>query len=238
MAIVMVNSFLHIMRNAELSYDQGKIKEAHLVIGSMITPILLASKVKLPAPSHPPLFMDVPYLNKTWFLRGTHEGKHIYRFEHPTYGISKVLLPNADLTDTKTREGILFLPNADQLFMDGGDTAVEREEGRDRGETSERRPDELGELDFTPYNADGSVPAIVKAHEHINLLQKWCKKQDDVIKKLTDTVNVLKEKLSCKSPNATKAASPTKILSNLRQFAEVRTFRYSFEDFHCFVCLC
>ncbi|CAA7018802.1 unnamed protein product [Microthlaspi erraticum] len=43
-AVVMVNSFLHIMRNAELLYEQGKIKESHLAIGSMITPILLATK--------------------------------------------------------------------------------------------------------------------------------------------------------------------------------------------------
>ncbi|CAA7036421.1 unnamed protein product [Microthlaspi erraticum] len=39
--------------------------------------------------------------------------------------------------------------------------------------------------------------AIIKAHEHIGMLQRWCKKQDEVIKKLTETVNVLKEKLSC-----------------------------------------
>ncbi|CAA7045515.1 unnamed protein product [Microthlaspi erraticum] len=205
-AVVMVNSFMHVMRNAELSYEQGKIKEAHLVIGSLITPILLATKVKLPAPSHPPTFMDLAYLNKTWFLRGMHDGKHVYRFEHPTFGISKVLLPNVELTNTNTREGILFLPTADQLFMDGGDATVEEEQGGEEGETSERRPSELGEFDFIPYNASGSVPAIIKAHEHIGMLQKWCKKQDEVIKKLTETVNVLKEKLSCKSPKAPKAA--------------------------------
>ncbi|CAA7059701.1 unnamed protein product [Microthlaspi erraticum] len=91
-------------------------------------------KVKLPAPSHPPTFMDLAYLNKTWFLRGMHDGKHIYRFEHPTFGISKVLLPNVELTNTNTREGILFLPTADQLFMDGGDATVEEEQGREEGE--------------------------------------------------------------------------------------------------------
>ncbi|CAA7025769.1 unnamed protein product [Microthlaspi erraticum] len=209
-AVVMVRSFMHVMRNAELSYEQGKIKEAHLVIGSLITSILLATKVKLPAPSHPPTFMDLAYLNMTWFLRGMHDGKHVYRFEHPTFGISKVLLPNVELTNTNTREGILFLPTADQLFMDGGDATVEEEQGREEGETLERRSSKLGEFDLIPYNASGSAPAIIKAHEHIGMLQKWCKKQDEVIKKLTETVNVLKEKLSCKSPKATKAASPTK----------------------------
>ncbi|CAA7033494.1 unnamed protein product [Microthlaspi erraticum] len=179
-AVVMVNSFMHVMRNAELSYEQGKIKEAHLVIGSLITPILLATKVKLPAPSHPPTFMDLAYLNKTWFLRGMHDGKHVYRFEHPAFGISKVLLPNVELTNTNNREGILFLPTADQLFMDRGDTTVEEEQGRE------------------------------EAHEHIGMLQRWCKKQDEVIKKLTETVNVLKAKLSYKSPEAIKTTSPTK----------------------------
>ncbi|CAA7043456.1 unnamed protein product [Microthlaspi erraticum] len=151
MAIVMVNSFLHIMRNAELSYEQGKIKEAHLVIGSMITPILLASKVKLPAPSHPPLFMD---------MEATQQSRE-----------------NKGETKESLRKG------------------------------SQAK---LGEFDFTPYSTDGCVPAIVKAHEHIGLLQKWCKKQDDVIKKLTETVNVLQEKLSCKSPKATKAHHQSK----------------------------
>ncbi|CAA7019508.1 unnamed protein product [Microthlaspi erraticum] len=86
-AVVLVNSFLHVMRNAELLYEQGKIKESHLAIGM-------------------------------------HEGRHIYRFEHPSFGISKILLPNPDLTNTNSRDGILFLPSADQLFMDGGDATV------------------------------------------------------------------------------------------------------------------
>ncbi|CAA7018801.1 unnamed protein product [Microthlaspi erraticum] len=139
-----------------------------------------------------------------------HDGKHIYRFEHPTFGVSKVFLPNTDLTNTNSRDGILFLPSADQLFMDGGDAMVDEEQGREQGEPSSRQASELGEFDFIPYNASGSVPAIIKAHEHIGMLQRWCKKQDEVIKKLTETVNFLKEKLSCTSPKATKAASPSK----------------------------
>ncbi|CAA7021688.1 unnamed protein product [Microthlaspi erraticum] len=207
-AVVMINSFKQIMRNAELSYEQGKIKEAHLDIGSLITPILLATKVKLPQSSHPPTFMDIAYLNKTWFVRGMHNGKHIYCFEHLTFGISKVLLPNVELTSNKSREGILFLPTADQLFMDGGDATVNEEQGQEEGEPSERRASEFGKFDFTPYNASGSTPAITKAHELIGMLQRWCKKQDEMIKKLTETVNALKDKLSCTSPKATKTAEP------------------------------
>ncbi|CAA7027672.1 unnamed protein product [Microthlaspi erraticum] len=157
-AVVLVNSLLHVMRNAELLYEQGKIKESHLAIGSLITPILLATKVKLPAPSHPPKFIDIAHLNKTWFLRGMHDGKHIYRFEHPSFGISKILLPNTDLTNTNSRDGILFLPSADQLFIDGGDATIGEEQGRERGEPSSRQASELGEFDFVPYNASGSVP--------------------------------------------------------------------------------
>ncbi|CAA7056272.1 unnamed protein product [Microthlaspi erraticum] len=207
-AVVMINSFKQIMRNAELSYEQGKINEAHLDIGILITPILLATKVKLPQSSHPPTFMYIAYLNKTWFLRVMHNGKHIYCFEHLTFGISKVLLPNVELTSNKSRGGILFLPTADQLFIDRGDATVNEEQGQEEGEPSERRASEFGKFDFTPYNASGSTPAITKAHVHIGMLQRWCKKQDEMIKKLTETVNALKDKLSCTSPKATKTAEP------------------------------
>uniref|UniRef100_A0A1J3JBV2 Arabidopsis retrotransposon Orf1 C-terminal domain-containing protein n=1 Tax=Noccaea caerulescens TaxID=107243 RepID=A0A1J3JBV2_NOCCA len=196
------------MRNAELAYEQGKIKDSYLAIGSMITPILLATNVPLPAPTHPPQFMDIAYLNKTWFLRGMHNGKHVYRFEHPTFGVSKILLPNKELTSHNTRAGIIFLPTAHQLFMDGGDATVNEEQGNDEGEPSESQASGHDDFDFIPYNASGSAPAIVKAHEHIRLLHKGFKKQAELIKKLTETVNVLKAKLSCTSPKATETVEP------------------------------
>ncbi|CAA7051486.1 unnamed protein product [Microthlaspi erraticum] len=154
--------------------------------------------------------MDIAYLNKTWFLRGMHNGKHIYRFEHPTFGISKVLLPNTDLTSTNSRDGILFLPTADQLFMDGGDAMVDDEQGREEGEPSSRKTSELGEFDFIPYNASGSVSAIIKAHEHIGMLQKWCKKQDEVIKSSPRQSMSSRSKTLLQVTKQPKAASPTK----------------------------
>lgn len=44
-AMVMLNSFKQCMRNAIVAYEQGRIDEVSLEIGSMITPILEARKV-------------------------------------------------------------------------------------------------------------------------------------------------------------------------------------------------
>uniref|UniRef100_A0A1J3F3L2 Arabidopsis retrotransposon Orf1 C-terminal domain-containing protein n=1 Tax=Noccaea caerulescens TaxID=107243 RepID=A0A1J3F3L2_NOCCA len=208
--MVLLNSFKQCTRNAIVAYERGKIGETSIAIGSMITPILEASSCRLPHFSHYSTYIDISYLNKTWFLKGTHEGKHIYRFQHPSYGACKILLPNKELTDFAERDNIVFLPTADELHMDGGDATVGHQ-----GEPS----NQLEGYHFTPFNAEGTNPAIQKAHEHIRLLQEWCKQQEKTIKKLVRTVKTLKAKLSCTS----RASDDTVSVSNRRKRRAVRS---------------
>ncbi|CAA7039119.1 unnamed protein product [Microthlaspi erraticum] len=75
-----------------------------------------------------------------------HKGKHVYRFQHPTFSVSKVLLPNKELTSFDERSGIIFLPTADDLHMDGGDTTIEEPETREEGEPEARAKKQAGRL--------------------------------------------------------------------------------------------
>ncbi|CAA7052565.1 unnamed protein product [Microthlaspi erraticum] len=108
----------------------------------------------------------------------------------------KILLPNTDLTNTNSRDGILFLPSADQLFMDGGDATSEKSKGANEESLPQgKRVSLVSSTSSRTTRVEAS--AIIKAHEHIGMLQRWCKKQDEVIKKLTETVNSQGEALLC-----------------------------------------
>uniref|UniRef100_A0A1J3IJ78 Arabidopsis retrotransposon Orf1 C-terminal domain-containing protein n=1 Tax=Noccaea caerulescens TaxID=107243 RepID=A0A1J3IJ78_NOCCA len=194
MAMVMLDSFQRCMKNAIVSYEHGKIKDSFIGLGSMVTPILLASGFPLPQPSHQPEWMDIAYLNKSWFLRGKSQEKHVYRFIHPSFGISKVLLPNSELTSFGERDNMVFLPNADALYMDGGDATLMEEEG-----PSEEHIQGDTRFHFDPYDASTCVTSVRTAHAHIKLLQEWCKWQDKTIKKFVSSVKKLKEKVKRRS---------------------------------------
>ncbi|CAA7039118.1 unnamed protein product [Microthlaspi erraticum] len=80
---------------------------------------------------------------------------------------------------------------------------------------------------FIPFNTEGETPATAKAHEHINLLQRWCKRQEKTIKKLVKTVKDLKDKLSC-TPSTRARSEETVVMRNTRKRrAEISPTPYS-----------
>ncbi|CAA7025642.1 unnamed protein product [Microthlaspi erraticum] len=77
--------------------------------------------------------------------------------------------------------------------MDGGDATVMKKRTRTR-RAFLKATSELGSS-TSSRTTQWKRSAIIKAHEHIGMLQRWCKKQDEVIKKLTETVNVSRKAL-------------------------------------------
>ncbi|CAA7021925.1 unnamed protein product [Microthlaspi erraticum] len=163
-------------------YEQGKIKESHLAIGSLITPILLATKVKLPAPSHPPKFIDIAHLNKTGSCVECMMGSTSIASSIPRLASQRSFFRTPILqTPTAGMESCFSPRLISCLWMEAmqrsGSKGV-NEESLPQGQASE-----LGEFDFIPYNASGSVRDHqgTRAYRHAS-----------------------------KSPKATKAASPSK----------------------------
>uniref|UniRef100_A0A1J3ITE8 Arabidopsis retrotransposon Orf1 C-terminal domain-containing protein n=1 Tax=Noccaea caerulescens TaxID=107243 RepID=A0A1J3ITE8_NOCCA len=208
MAMVLLDSFRQCMKNAIVSYEQGRIRSSYIGLGSLVTPILLASGFPLPEPSDQPEWMDIACLNKSWFFRGKAQEKHIYRFIHQDFGASKVLLPNTYQTSFEVRDNIIFMVEADELYMDGGDATIMEEGG-----PSEEHP--LGDrrFQFDPFDASTCGLSVKKAHAHIRLLQEWCKWQDKTIKKLVKSVRKLKEK--AKRRPSTRSHAPEQAAQSL-----------------------
>ncbi|CAA7046715.1 unnamed protein product [Microthlaspi erraticum] len=148
------------------------------------------------------------------------DGKFQFKFTHPLTGLSKLLLPNPELTTVVRDENIDFRPPLYTLVGHEDDLREEEPEldrVEDRAESqAEDRVQEsadLGEPEcyyFEEYEAPRMNPSVVAAHKRIGLLQKFNKWQGKAIEKMQKSMDKMVSKIKSLEKKVSGSSSKKK----------------------------
>ena len=174
-------------------------RKGSIGIGGMITPMLVAVGIDLGGPDKSPEWIDIAYLKKKNVLdKITPSGVHIYLFNHPDEGSSRLLLPCTNYTTIRNGENIDFYPPIHALYDAPKNIPPPRQEPLhpDYDETDEQPQDEASEyfperFYFDPYVATRQSRSERAAHQRVGMLQGLAKFHGKVIKGLTKKVESL-----------------------------------------------
>ena len=174
-------------------------RKGSIGIGGMITPMLVAAGIDLGGPDRSPEWIDIAYLRKKNILdKTTPSGVHIYLFNHPDEGSSRLLLPCTNYTTIRNGENINFYPPIHALYDAPENIPPPRQEPPHPGydETDEQPQDEASEyfperFHFDPYVATRQSRSERAAHQRVGMLQGLAKLQGKVAKSLTKKVESL-----------------------------------------------
>ncbi|CAA7014522.1 unnamed protein product [Microthlaspi erraticum] len=115
--------------------------------------------------STPPGWMDIKFCKTNLLIEHKElDGRFQFKFTHPTAGLSKLLLPNPELTT------VLGEKRSSSIEL-----RIELRSAEDRVEDNARVNEDLGEPEcyyFEEYEAPRMNPSVVAAHKRIGLLQK------------------------------------------------------------------
>ena len=174
-------------------------RKGSIGIGGMITPMLVAVGIDLGGPDKSPEWIDIAYLKKKNVLdKITPSGVHIYLFNHPDEGSSRLLLPCTNYTTIRNGENIDFYPPIHALYDAPKNIPPPRQEPLhpDYDETDEQPQDEASEyfperFYFDPYVATRQSRSERAAHQRVGMLQGLAKFHGKVFKGLSKKVESL-----------------------------------------------
>ncbi|CAA7036927.1 unnamed protein product [Microthlaspi erraticum] len=94
------------------AYNTRHQRGRKLSVGGVITPILCAAGVQVDKRrSTPPGWMDIKFCKTNLLIEHKElDGRFQFKFTHPTAGLSKLLLPNPELTTVLGGTNIDFRP--------------------------------------------------------------------------------------------------------------------------------
>ncbi|CAA7044085.1 unnamed protein product [Microthlaspi erraticum] len=178
-----------------------------LSVGGVITPILCATGVHLDKRwSTPPGWMDIKFCKTNLLIEHKElDGRFQFKFTHPLAGLSKLLLPNPELTTVLGGTNIDFRPTVYTLVGHEADlqeeeTELDRAEDRAEAQAEDEVQESanLGEPEcyyFEEYEAPRMNPSIVAAHKRIGLLQKLTKWQGKAMDKMQKSMDKMVSKI-------------------------------------------
>ena len=174
-------------------------RKGSIGIGGMITPMLVAVGIDLGGPDKSPEWIDIAYLKKKNVLdKITPSGVHIYLFNHPDEGSSRLLLPCTNYTTIRNGENIDFYPPIHALYDAPKNIPPPRQEPLhpDYDETDEQPQDEASDyfpelFYFDLYVAARQSRSERAAHQRVGMLQGLAKFQGKVFKGLSKKVESL-----------------------------------------------
>ena len=174
-------------------------RKGSIDIGGMITPMLVAAGIDLGGPDTSPDWIDIAYLKKKNILdKTTPSGVHLYLFNHPDEGSSRLLLPCTNYTTIRHGENINFHPPIHALYDTPENAPPPRQEPQHlrydeideqpQDETSDYYPERFY---FDPYVPTRQTRSERKAHKRVRMLQGLAKFHGKVFKGLSKKVESL-----------------------------------------------
>ncbi|CAA7057243.1 unnamed protein product [Microthlaspi erraticum] len=126
------------------AYNTRHQRGRKLSVGGVITPILCAAGVQVDKRrSTPPGWMDIKFCKTNLLIEHKElDGRFQFKFTHPTAGLSKLLLPNPELTTVLGGTNIDFRPPVYTLVgheADLQEEEIELDRAEDRAESAEDR---------------------------------------------------------------------------------------------------